>query len=619
VSSSHPKLELTWPHKDRRLLYDYDDEGKPHPRFTPLGVPEPRVLLDLDQFGSETGKAWDAGSNLLIRGDNLLALKSLAETYAKKVKLIYIDPPFNTGMAFPEYEDGLEHSTWLTMMRDRLELLRDLLAKDGSIWVEIDDTEFGYLNVLMDEVFGRDNRIATVTVKRSAGTGHKAINPGPVNVTDFLLGYARDRASWRYRPQLVLRAEYDKNYNKWIEAIDESPERWQLEALPDVFARSRDFETAKAARRVMGGPAFTKAMHAFALEHNKHVVRLAQPDYKAVSKAAREMIDQSKNDKERVYQLARDAHSDMFFFKGERILFLSDRIPKADADETTVDGETDEEAVAELDEDDEQHDAAAEAEADEEENSDEALGDEAAAGEPEAAPGLAEKLTNFWDDIPWQGIAKEGGVKFPKNKKPERLLERVIAMATDKGDLVLDSFAGSGTTGAVAHKMGRRWIMVEMGEHADTLALPRLKSVVDGSDKSGVTKMSGWQGGGGFRYLTLADPLLQREPELGLVVLNPAYSNGLLLTAVCLREGFTPTGDTVLHGHGGERTFAHVSEDFITSDYLSEVAGHLPDGATVTVYCLAYDSALERPENVVVRKLPGDLANRYCDAVAVAS
>lgn len=583
------KLELVWPHKDKRLLYDYDEAGKPHPRFTGLCPPEPRVLIDVEQYGNEQGKAWDSDSNLLVRGDNLLALKTLTESYAKKVKLIYIDPPFNTGMAFDEYDDGLEHSTWLTMMRDRLELLRDLLAPEGSIWCEIDDTEFGYLNVLMDEVFGRANRITTVTVRRSAGVGHKAINPGPINVTDFILGYARNRARWTYRPQLVLRDEYDKAYNKWIANIDDAPEQWQLEALPEVFARAQGFDSAKAARKVMGTPAFNKAMYVFAVENNRHVIRLAQPNYKGVSQAARDLIDVSKKDTG-IHHLPREKHSDMFFFKGDRILFLADKIKPAE----------------ESDSDDGDNDAAVE---------DNGAGNN---GVAEAAPALAEKLTNFWDDIPWQGIAKEGGVDFPKNKKPERLLQRIIALGTNKGDLVLDSFAGSGTTGAVAHKMGRRWIMVELGEHAETLALPRLKRVVAGEDASGVSKSEAWQGGGGFRYLTLAAPLLAREPELGLLVLNPDYNNGLLLAAVCLREGFTPTGDAVLHGQGGERTFAHVTEDFVTTDYLDRVAAELPDGATLTVYCLAHDSELEKPDNVVVRKLPGDLANRYCEAVSVA-
>lgn len=560
-------LELVWPHKDRRLLYDYDEAGKPHPRFAPLGVPEPRVLVDLQQFGTEREKGWTSDSNLLIRGDNLLALKSLAESYAGQVKLVYIDPPFNTEQAFPEYDDGLEHSTWLTMMRDRLELLRDLLAPDGSIWVEIDDTEMAYLQVLMDEVFGRDNRIATVAVKRSAGTGHKSINPGPINAIDFILGYAR-QTPWEYKTQFVLRGEYDKAYDKWIANPDAPAADWQIESLPEVFARHLGYDDAKEARKVMSAAAFKKEMHLWAVaeENYPHVSRFAQPDYKGVGKAAQAMIDKSKAEPG-IHHLARPAHPDMFFTKGQRILFLADKMKPDDEGEGVA---------------------------------------------------LAEKLTNFWDDIPWQGIAREGGVQFPKNKKPEKLLRRIIALGSEKGDLVLDSFAGSGTTGAVAHKMQRRWIMVELGEHADTLALPRLKSVVSGEDQTGVSKAEGFKGGGGFRYLTLAEPLLEREPELGLVVLSPEYTNGLLLNAVLLREGFTPTGDALLHGQGGERTYAHVTEEFVSADYVDGLVSHLPDGGSVTIYCLAHDSELTAlPEGVLLRKLPGDLANRFSEVATL--
>ena len=593
------KLELRWPHKQGRLLYDYDDSGRPHPRFVELCPVEPRVLLDVAQFGSEEGKEWDAESNLLIRGDNLIALKTLHEYYASKVKLIYIDPPFNTQQAFREYEDGLEHSLWLTMMRDRLELLRALLAPDGSLWCEIDDSEAGYLNVLLDEIFGRVNRIATVTIKRSAATGHKAINPGPINVTDFLFGYARDASRWTYRPQLVLREAYDKQYSKWIPNIDAPEGEWTFEPLADVFARAKGFTDARAARRTMGAAPFKKAMEAFALENARQVVRFAMPNYEGVGRAARELIDRSRAERNTVFRLEREKHSDMLFYNGDRILFLSDKVHSPEVEEG-VEGRGDLEA-AEAEEVITEGEAGEIAEA------------EAGTSANGQGPAIAEKLTNFWDDIPWQGIAKEGGVDFPKNKKPERLLQRVIALATNKGDLVLDSFAGSGTTGAVAHKMGRRWIMVELGEHAETLALERLKRVVSGQDTTGVSKIEAWTGGGGFRYMTLGEPLLTREPELGLLVLNSSYSNGLLTTAVLLREGFRPTGDGVLHGQGGERAYAHVTEEFVTSDYLERVHGALPELASVVVYCLSHDSDLRHLEGVTVRRLPGDLAKRYCN------
>jgi adenine-specific DNA-methyltransferase len=554
-------LELTWPHKNGRLLYEYDKNGNPHPTFEEvLCTPEPRALVDVLQVGSEKGREWDDASNLLIRGDNLTALETLKRYYAGKIKLIYIDPPFNTGQAFEEYDDGLEHSIWLTMMRDRLELLRELLAEDGSLWCEIDDTQVGYLNVLLDEIFGRSNRIATVTVKRSAATGHKAINPGPINVTDFIFGYARLRSKWVYNPQLVTRGDYDKQYNKFIRNIDKDHSKWKLENLAEVAAADKGFASAAEARKVMSSPTFNRAMIDYALANANNVVRLAIPNYVAVSNAARALIDKSKSD-DGIYLLERSAHSNMYFIKGQRILFLRDKIQE---------------------------------------------------GESGEAPSLAEKLTNFWDDIAWQGIAKEGGVDFKKNKKPERLLQRIIALGSRKGDLVLDSFAGSGTTGAVAHKMGRRWILVEIGDQSELLALTRMKRVVSGKDTSGVSRAEGFAGGGGFRYMTLAEPLISHEPTFFLPILNPKYSNGLLITAICLREGFTPTGDAVLHGRGGDRAFAHVTEDFVTGDYLEQLSRSAPIDSVVTVYCLNHDSDVQMPEHLRLRRIPGELASQYC-------
>lgn len=556
------KLELRWPHKHGRLLYEHTDKGAV-PRFVEGCLVEPRILVDVAQRGTELGKDWDEESNLLIKGDNLVALETLAKYYKGKVKLVYIDPPFNTQQAFDDYEDGLEHSIWLTMMRDRLELLRDLLSTDGSLWCEIDDSEVGYLNVLLDEVFGRPNRIATVTIKRSAGTGHKAINPGPVNVTDFLFAYAKDRPKWKYIPQLVLRDDYDKQYSKWIPNVTEPAHNWRFENLPDVFARHKGFADAKAGRRMMSAAVFMKEMQQFALWNALQVVRFALPNYSGVSKAAQELIDVSRKDKTRVFKLEREEHSIMYFYGGDRILFLSDKVQLNGGDEDEV-------------------------------------------------PSIAERLTNFWDDIPWQGIAKEGGVKFPKNKKPERLIQRVIASASDRGDLVLDSFAGSGTTGAVAHKMRRRWIMVELGDHAESHAMKRLSDVVAGTDLSGVTKSEAWLGGGGFRFMTIGEPLYSLDPDLDLFVLNPKYTNGPLVTAVCLREGFRPTGDKTLHGQAGGTTFAHVTEQYLTADYLEAIQMLVPEGAALTVFCLHHAANLGRRDRVTIRRISTELRSRYC-------
>ena len=164
---------------------------------------------------------------MLIHGDNLLALKALEQQFAGKVKCIYIDPPYNTGSAFEHYDDNLEHSTWLNLMYSRLVILRNLLAEDGSIWISIDEKEGHYLKILLDEIFGRDNFIIMTTIQRSAATGHKAINPTPVQVCDLMLTYAKHKDSWVYHP--VYRArEYDRAYNQFIENYEQDYESWKF-------------------------------------------------------------------------------------------------------------------------------------------------------------------------------------------------------------------------------------------------------------------------------------------------------------------------------------------------------------------------------------------------------
>ncbi len=383
-----------------------------------------------------------------MRGESAAVLEALRPQLAGRVKLVYLDPPYNTGASFEHFDDALSPQAWSELMAERLELLAPLLADDGSLWCEIDDTELGQLQVLLDGVFGRRSRICTVTIRRSAVTGHKAINPGPVNVADYLFGYAKDRSRFTSRTELVPRSSFDRQYNRFVAGRDGPHRAWRLDSLAETVAAQRGFPDARAARAHLGAAAFEAALSDFALEHAECVARLALVAYASVSKAARAAVDASRDD-DLVHRLARPGHSDLYLWRGQRILFLADKV------RTRPDGRRE----------------------------------------------LVEKLTNIWDDIGFQGIAGEGGVGFAKAKKPERLLRRIIAMASDPGELVLDCFAGSGTTGAVAHKMGRRFVLVEQGEHAETMALPRLRRVVAGEDATGVTKLEGWKGGGSFVYL----------------------------------------------------------------------------------------------------------------------
>ena len=383
--------------------------------------------------------------NALVHGENLEALAALATTMRARFQCVYLDPPFNSGRAFAQYDDRRTRAEWLAMMRARLVALHPLVADTGAIFVEIDDTELGPLQVLLDELFGAANRVSTITIVRSAATGHKAINPAPVNVADYLLVYAKDRARLRYRPQVRARRGYDPAYRTFVPDLAAPREAWRFEPLGGHAARALGFATRREAARVLGTDRFTRELERFALANAEHVVRFAQPRYEAVSKDARALIDRSRAAPDRVFVLERARHKPLVLRGGNRLLFLADKVREVDGVRL-----------------------------------------------------LVEPLTNVWDDVPFQGIAKEGGVVFSRNKKPERLLERVLAMTTEPGDWVLDPFLGSGTTAAVAHKMGRRWVGIEQGEHLDDLCLPRLRRVVDGADPTGVTRTSGWTGGGGF-------------------------------------------------------------------------------------------------------------------------
>jgi adenine-specific DNA-methyltransferase len=387
--------------------------------------------------------------NRLVHADNLPALEWLREGWEGRFRCVYMDPPFNTGRAFAEYDDDRSPEEWRSFMEARLRAVRPLLSSDGVLFLEIDDSELGSAISLCDDVFGRAARVSTVTLVRSASTGHKAKNRGPVNVTDFLLIYEREPGAWRPRPLKRLRQGYDRAYDKVLVNRKEPVQRWRLEGLAVATAREAGYATPSAARRALGPAAWEARKATFAMSHRDDVVRLAQPRYEAVSKRAQREIDASKREPFRVRRLVREGFPDMLLLGGNRVLFLASKVI-----------------------------------------------------DTKEGPRLAEPLTNVWDDVPFQGIAREGGVVFSRNKKPERLLQRVLELATDPGDWVLDPFLGSGTTAAVAEKMGRRWVGIERGDVLESLAVPRLERVVSGKDPTGITKARDHRGGGGFSVYT---------------------------------------------------------------------------------------------------------------------
>lgn len=538
---SKQKLELTWIGKEKR------------PKL------EPRILLeDPEKSCHATHRVSDGDifDNRLIFGDNLLALKALEQEFSGKVKCIYIDPPFNTQQAFEHYDDGYEHSIWLGLIRDRAESLRRLLSDDGTMFVHIDDNELGYLIALLDEVFGRANRVSVVTFKQGSATGHKAINPGVVSTTNFILIYAKNKSLWTPNRVFTARAERDKRYGQFIENYDEPFSRWRFVTLASAFATNLGMPERGLKKTL--GDLYEEQLSEFVMKNAERVVRLARPDYNAVSSEAREMIDRSKARSGEVLLLERESHSNMYFVNGERILFYSDKLK-------FIDGKY-------------------------------------VAGEP---------LTSLWDDILSNNLHNEGGINFPKGKKPEGLIKRCLDLATKPGDIVLDSFAGSGTTGAVAHKMGRRWIMVELGEHCHSHVIPRLKKVIDGEDPAGVTAAMSWKGGGGFRYYRLAPSLIVND-RWGNPVINPEYNAAQLAEALAKLEGFAYAPSEThwwQHGHSSERDFIYVTTQNLSAEQLQALADEVGPERSLLVCCAAFrgvtaTKAAERWPNLTLKKIP---------------
>lgn len=542
MTKKYGKLELTWIGKDKR------------PKL------EPRILLeDTAKSYHAAGRVSDADifDNILIHGDNLLALKALEAEFAGKVKCVYIDPPFNTQQAFDHYEDGLEHSLWLALIRDRLEIIHKLMAPDGTLFIHIDDNELAYLTVLTDEIFGRRNRVNIATFKQGSATGHKSINPGLVSTSNFILIYAKDKSAWKPNRVFTARFERDKRYGQFIENVSEPFTDWRFSTLTRAFADSKKIPE-KAVKKTLGLD-FEAEMTSFVHKNARAVIQLARPDYNAVSSAARQMIDSSKSAPRRVFKLERPGLSGMYFVGGQRILFYADKLKLIDGNYV--------------------------------------------AGEP---------LTSIWDDILSNNLHNEGGVEFPKGKKPEALIKRCLDLSTNPGDLVLDSFGGSGTTGAAAHKMGRRWIMVELRDQAHTHILPRLKQVVDGIDQGGITKGVEWKGGGGFRYYELAPSLLEKD-KWGREVISKQYDAPMLAQALCKLEGYTyqPSPDIWWQqGQSTERDFLYVTTQTLGPDELAAMSEEVGEDRSLLILCAAWRGDETRFVNLTLRKIPNHIRSK---------
>ena len=502
IKKPKQKLELTWIGKDDR------------PRL------EPRILLPDDKHSyhaatrSPDGDCFD---NKLIYGDNLLVLKSLEQDYSGKVKCVYIDPPYNTGNAFEHYDDGVEHSIWLCMMRDRLELLRTLLAEDGSLWISIDADESHYLKVMCDEIFGRKNFVDEVIWQRA----HAPINLKKTlsRSHDAILVYSKNSEGFRLN-KLPRSDLTDARYKN-----------------PD-----RDPRGNWTSGDLSVGPAVEKQVYAITTPSGRKIMP----------------------SKGRCWVVSKDRLEEMIL--DNRIWFGKDgnntpRIKRFLS---------------------------------------------------EVKDGIV--ATTIWPHVAvgHNQDAKKEVKKFNNDSvfatpKPERLLERIIQLATNKGDLVLDSFAGSGTTGAVAHKMCRKWIMVELGDHCYTHIVPRMKQVIDGTDKGGISESVGWNYGGGFRAYKLAPSMLKKDDWGYWIINKEVYNPERLAEAMCKHMGFKYAPDSIhywMQGHAHENSYIYVTTQTMVAEQLHALNEEVGEGRSLLVCCSAFMGAGDIYDNLTLAKIP---------------
>ncbi|MCE2985596.1 MAG: site-specific DNA-methyltransferase [Burkholderiales bacterium] len=507
MSSNKQKLELTWIGKEKR------------PKL------EPRILLedpDKSYHAKHRVTENDIFDNRLIFGDNLLALKALEQEFSGRVKCVFIDPPYNTGSAFTHYDDGLEHSIWLGLMRDRLEIIRRLLSEDGSLWITIDDNEAHYLKVLCDEVFGRACAVANIAWRSSDASNNDA-------------------------------KTFSVDHNH-ILVFSKQP-GWLSYELPRTDEANAHYKNPD---NDPNGPWFMGNLSSPKPRPNLR--------YKVISPVGHEIDPPANGWRWQQSTLLEMIETGEIVFSpdGCRVIkktYLKDQ------------------------------------------------------------RGLSP--STMWDDIDETGHNRQAKYELKKlfptvdtaelfaTPKPEKLIRKVLMVATQPGDLVLDSFAGSGTTGAVAHKMSRRWIMVELGEHCHTHIIPRMKKVIDGEDKGGVTDSTGWKGGGGFRYYKLAPSLIVND-RWSNPVINPEYNAAQLAEALAKLEGFTYAPSEVQwwqHGHSSERDFIYVTTQNLSAEQLQALSDEVGSDQSLLVCCAAFHGvtaakASERWPNLTLKKIP---------------
>lgn len=497
------KLELTWIGKDEKRE-----------------AIEPRILIEDPKYSygdSESG-------NMLIHGDNLLALKALEQEYSGRVKCVYIDPPYNTGSAFEHYDDGVEHSIWLSLMRERLEIIYHLLdGKNGSLWISLDDNEQAYCKVLCDEIFGRKNFVANVIWEKKYSPSNDA--KWLSDSHDFVLVYAKNKETWR--PNLLPRTE---EMNSRYKNVDNDPRGlWKAgDCSVKTYSASCDYPITTPSGRVVNPPAgycwrFSKERFAELVADNRIWFGKDGSNVPAIKR------------------------------------FLSD-----------------------------------------------------------VKEGMTAMTIWKYIEVGHNQDAKKEVKAFNledvfETPKPERLIERILTLGSNFGDLVLDSFLGSGTTAAVAQKMGRKYIGIELGNHAYTHCYPRLKMVTDGTDQGGISKAQNWKGGSGFKFYELA-PSLLKEDKFGNLVINKEYNADMLAAAMAKQEGYTYQPDATLYwkqGQSSEHDYIYTTTQFLTVESLDAISETMQEDESLLICCTAFQKECSNhATRITVKKIPQMLLGR---------
>lgn len=496
------KLELTWYGKDKEISV------------------EPRILIENKELSNDTD---GTAENMLIHGDNLLALKALEQQYGGRIKCIYIDPPYNTGNAFSTYDDGLEHSIWLNLMRSRLQLLRKLLAKEGIIAIQIDNSPSGvngqtpeapYLNILCDEIFGRNNYLGVLVWKKKGNASNTASGFGII--TESILVYAKDK-----KHCVVNKEEFDKTY-KYRDEFGE----YNLELFTKTDSGEYKRDTMK-----------------FGILDKETGIEYFPPNGKRWTFG--------KNTVEK-------------YLKNGLIQFID--------------------------------------------------------GMPRFKHYREGKNYKLYSNL----LLEHGSLKSAKNElaelgfgredfetpKPEILIKTILEMFSNENDLVLDSFLGSGTTAAVAHKMNRRYIGVELGNHAYTHCKKRLDLVISG-ERGGISKIVNWHGGGGYKFYELAPTLIKKD-AFGEEIINPEYNGEMLSAAVAKHEGYFYNPDKEYYwkqAKSENNSYLYVTTRHVNKDMIEAIKQEMKDDEFLLIVCKSFDNYCnsDYQKSIAIKKIPQSL------------